>query len=339
MASADDREERRMEHAARWVVRAQSSAFDAGAERELAAWLAADPANPGAFDAARTAWDRLGDCAATPEMIAIRRDALEAARRASRAGRPARPGRRGVTAMAAGLAAAVFAGALIAGPLTTTRAQVYETASGQRKDIQLTDGSRISLDEASAVTVRYRRHSRDLAVTRGQAEFKVAHDTTRPFSVSAGSRKVVATGTEFTVELLASSLRVTLLEGRVLVSPSDRPRGASAAPPIELRPLEQLTVTASGQTIIKDGIDPESAEYWKSGKLVFDNEPLSDALDRVNRYSGRKVVLADPRIGAAAISGVFNTGDTRAFLEGVKAQLNLRYIDQTDGQIMLFRDS
>jgi ferric-dicitrate binding protein FerR (iron transport regulator) len=41
---------------------------------------------------------------------------------------------------------------------------------------------------------------------------------------------------------------------------------------------------------------------------VFDGEPLSAVVDEMNRFSQRKLWIADPRVGATPVSGVFKTG-------------------------------
>jgi transmembrane sensor len=62
---------------------------------------------------------------------------------------------------------------------------------------------------------------------------------------------------------------------------------------------------------------------WEGGELVFNDEPLVRALERVNRYAETPVTLGDPAAGQVRVSGVFNAGDTAAFVEGVTAAFPL----------------
>ena len=104
----------------------------------------------------------------------------------------------------------------------------YQTAAGERRVVTLADGSRLSLDASSEVTVQYRKHARDLHLLKGQARFDVAHDKSRPFSVVAGNQRVIATGTAFNIDMAGPKVFVTLIEGHVVVV--NETEGATPAP-------------------------------------------------------------------------------------------------------------
>jgi transmembrane sensor len=178
--------------------------------------------------------------------------------------------------------------------------------------VVLADGSRVELDSSSDLSVRYSSNARELSLTRGQARFRVAHDAERPFSVMAGSRRVVATGTDFDVDLLGGSLYVTLLEGRVLVLPSGQSGAGIRTGQLEAG--EQLTVSPDGTTrVVPANLDRVTA--WQSRQIILDDEPLASAIERINRYSKDRLVLGDGAVGALRISGVFRTGNLAGFVE------------------------
>jgi transmembrane sensor len=56
---------------------------------------------------------------------------------------------------------------------------------------------------------------------QGEAFFEVAKDPNRPFVVSAGSKRVVAVGTKFSVRRDADSVGVVVTEGKVRVDDVD----------------------------------------------------------------------------------------------------------------------
>src|SRR3546814_3333806 len=97
------------------------------------------------------------------------------------------------------------------------RGDVYRAVAGERRLITLEDGSKISLDARSEVRVRYSKDARRLELLGGQARFDVAHDSRRPFSVRARDQLVIATGTAFNIDMVGSTVLVTLIEGRVEV--------------------------------------------------------------------------------------------------------------------------
>ena len=52
---------------------------------------------------------------------------------------------------------------------------------------------------------------------------------------------------------------------------------------------------------------------WRQGMLAFDDEPLSDVIDEVSRYTSNKIIIADPCYSLASSGRVLpnwqNTSD------------------------------
>src|SRR5262249_1051135 len=95
---------------------------------------------------------------------------------------------------------------------------------------------------------------------------------------------------------------------------------------IELHPGEQLTVSKEGVTQIQPA-DVSHTTAWEKGQLVFDDEPLSSVVERVNRYAARPLRFGDERTAALRINGVFNTHD----IEGLVTTLTQYFpIEATD---------
>ena len=71
---------------------------------------------------------------------------------------------------------------------------------GEQKNITLADGSKLHLNTDSIVTVDFTENARNIVLLRGEAHFDVAHDTSRPFTVTAGNNTVTAVGTAFNMQ-------------------------------------------------------------------------------------------------------------------------------------------
>lgn len=82
---------------------------------------------------------------------------------------------------------------------------------------------------------------------------------------------------------------------------------------------EFVAAVGSGRPAQISRPDLSQSLSWEQGLLNFDQEPLASAVARVNRYSARHVVLADPALGAIPIDGVFRAGDPDAFVDGIVA--------------------
>ncbi|MGE5500431.1 MAG: FecR family protein [Ignavibacteriales bacterium] len=341
MSISDDATLTPLQSAAIWRMRRESADWSAEAEAAFQEWLAADELHRRAFERTGKVWDLVDSHAATPDVMVVRRDALHRAQRTARDRmmRWSRSGaitRRGGFAAAAGLLLAAGIGAW---PLLHP-GEVYETRRNERRVVTLKDGSRLSLDAMTKVTVDYSDEARRLTLVRGQARFDVAHDVSRPFSVRARDRTVVATGTAFNIDIYGDAARVTLIEGRVVIlsakdaaaGPLPKP-GSTHLPPkaVELRPGQQLVAAVDEPAQIVPNVDLQQAVAWQQGKLMFDKEPLAEAAARMNRYSSRQIAIGDPAAGAIPISGAFDAGDMHGFLEAVTAYLPVTAVDGPEG--------
>lgn len=309
-------------------------------EREFLDWLAADPARAEAFARVSEAWIAVDGHAAAPEMMALRRDALDDAQNAARARWRGRSSPGQIASVAAIVLCLVGAAALYGLTLVGTGDR-YATAIGERRTVTLADNSRVAIDADSAISVEFEERLRLVHLEKGQAFFDVEKDPTRPFVVEAAGRRVVALGTAFNVELLANELRVTLVEGRVAVrstsSPPLLPALGTEFPPgvAELKPGEQLAAIGRAAPLITRPANVAAATSWREGKLIFDDEPLADAVARMQRYSRIRIAVADKSLNAIKISGVFNAGDVTAFVGALKTYFLIDATMTPDGEIRL----
>lgn len=316
-----------LEEAAAWRLRIFGEDEPCPADAEaFERWLSASLGHQEAFDRSGAAWDLFEPHAAEPEVIRARRDALEFARQSGARRWANRLTRRAGFRIAASLAAAAVLGA-VTWPIIDG-VDVYRTRLGERREVTLLDGSRVALDSDSRVSVHYTRDARRLTLEKGQARFDVAHNSARPFSVTAGDRRVVATGTAFNIELLGKRVNVTLIEGSVVVATLTKAQPLAPAPKpakvISLKAGQQLVATAGLPTEQVAPAKLDDATAWQRGKIVLDNLSLEDAAIRVNRYADRKVVVADPTAAAMTVSGVFQAGDPETFARAMAQYLDLQ---------------
>ncbi|WP_447725199.1 FecR family protein [Sphingomonas koreensis] len=325
----------RFEAAAAWCLELADGPLPDERQRAFDAWLEESPDNLAAFERSSSLWRQVGEVATSPELIEARARALTTFRRRNQW----RWARRAVTGRAVAAAAALL---FVVGGMAwwwNSAPDIYRTGVGERRVVMLDDGSRASLDAATEVDVRMRGDRRELHLVSGRAKFDVAKDPLKPFSVRVGDKLVVATGTSFSVETINGKLRVILYEGRVVVL--DRPAGAATAADVlpalkdggedaALTPGRELVVAMSGQSQAQlTAADPVRSLSWEGGQLVFEDEPLSLAVGRINRYSPRRVELKGTA-GRLRVNGVFNTGDVDAFATGVEETLPVRVLRERD---------
>jgi transmembrane sensor len=314
--------------AAVWFARLQGDDVSSQDRRDFQRWLNADPRHTAAWGGVSGTWNKLSSLETDPAFAALRADALGSTDFQWR-----RLDRRAL-GMAAASLIAVAGGAVLGrrwlggdkGPASAPDEPVFTTAVGERSTFRLADNSVVTLSTDSAVRVNHWGKERRLTLLRGQAFFHVAKDPSRPFIVAAGDKQVTAVGTAFDVRLEPGKLSVTLVEGRVRI--------AGASPKGEQR----VEMSAGSRFVAADpadwaisSIDAAKEAAWLQGRLVFDGEPLSTVVAEMNRYSERKLALADPALAATPVSGVFKTGQIDAFVAALKTY-GLAEVGHTDAK-------
>lgn len=324
-------EQARMESAAAWWMRLQENpALEFSPE--FLDW-SSEPLNSKAFQGVESGWAQLEAFAASPDIVDVRRAALGRIRQLGiKRLLPRRVAHWAAAATVLLFGASGVAFYMLSGP------QTFYTAVGERRLVSLPDGSLVSMDSDTKLEVEYTKSGRSLVLDRGRARFDVAHDTKRPFAVTAGDETVVAVGTAFDVERLTSKVLVTLIQGHVVVKDVSKQRETSA-------PLKTLSLSA-GQMLTAAGSAPpavapanlQTAAAWEAGHLIFKDETLEEAVERVNRYSDQPITL-DPSVAGIRISGVFNAGDVGSFVSAVTSLLPVQATTTTDEKIVLQKRS
>lgn len=319
MDDLDQAEEQRRAEATQWFARLKTRPVSKGTLDDFFAWQR-DPANADAFAQAEQLWDRAGDLQGRPAMLRLTQEALARGVK-SRSRRPAMR----VAALCCALVLVALAGTFV----LSTSATDYTTEVGEQKAVALADGSRVRLATGTRVGVKLRGRERRIDLVQGEALFEVAHDASRPFVVSAGAVEVVATGTRFDVRHVDDQTRVTLLAGGVDI----RENGATL---VQLQPGQFWQSGHAGSEAVRRA-DEKTALAWTEGRLIFDKVALADAVQEVNRYSDRKIVLSISQHQDELVSGSFEAGDVDAFAKAAAAMLGLTVDRQPDGSIKLER--
>ncbi len=334
------------DEAAYWFMQVNLGSPSPETQERFRQWLRASDDHAEAFASAEESWSAVGDVASEPEVMELRGLALR--RSAShRHPRGLEVSRRAAAFAGLGAIFCTATGLWAFGKLNNN---TYETAIGERRIITLADNSKVTLDAGTKLQVSYSAEARNIQLQRGQAFFEVAKDTLRPFKVMAGDQTIVALGTEFNVERLQQETLVNLLEGRVAVHGvkthvgADKKKPSDALPHLQnngkeqqMSPGEQLSVDSRGDAVLRRQVALSHTVAWTRGQLIFEDEPLSSAIARINRYSQTQVVLSDQSISDIRISGIFNTGDTTAFVEALSQYFPVDISMQQNGDIQLKR--
>lgn len=258
-----------------WLVRVNDPGFDAWEDWDV--WMAADPRHTKAY------W----------RLAEVEADAVEALKTAPtwpavRIPRPAALPRR--SAIAAALAAMVVGG-LWLGWNQRPRTWSVETAPGEQRTLTLSDGSVVSLDGATRLTLD-RRDPRDVVLVSGRALFDVVHDDHDPFVVAVGGAVLTDLGTTFDVTRLNDGARVSVSEGIVRVDAAGRTETLNAGDGVLVSP----------QGLERREIAIEDVATWREGRLSYTGETLAVVAQDLSRTLKRPVEVA-PTLAGRRFSG------------------------------------
>jgi transmembrane sensor len=226
------------------------------------------------------------------------------------------------------------------------------TDVGEQRTLTLEDGTRVYLNTNSRAVVHYDKELRQVNLEKGEALFEVAKRPKWPFVVTAGDRQVTALGTAFIVRRDEKSLAVTLMEGKVTVSPvkfvstgvPERQGGGDSTLPqrtpdpdataiFTLSPGQRLTLASSAPPKV-DRPPLERVTAWQRGQVAFDNTPLADAVAEMNRYSTVRLLVEDPSAAAIRVSGIFRAGDSADFAQAVAKTYRLQVRNEADEVVL-----
>lgn len=186
----------------------------------------------------------------------------------------------------------------------------YHSEVGQPQVVNLQDGSEVSMNADTQLSVSFSGQRRNVSLKQGEAYFDVQQDRQRPFVIGTQWGDIQVVGTEFNVDQTADGVEVSVYEGQVLVTSL---QGDSTM----LRVGERARL--SGDSIEVSAFDATAANDWMTGQLVVDGHSIQYVVEQLNRYSEQPVYLA-PDVGPLHISGAFelqNMSQSLALLAGL----------------------
>lgn len=341
------------EAASEWLMRRRDVSWTPEDETAFQAWLAAAARHRTAFDSISRTWD---DFAAIPRP-ALASDTARPRTPASMALPPAPPtrpaaaqtpsrpgfwvglpGHRALAPVAIVLCVLLAAGGWYRWDNTPGYMLDVATAPGETRHLDLPDGSAVDLNFGSTLQLRYYPRRREAVLDQGEAFFKVAADSSKPFTVDSGASRVAVVGTSFNVRAAPPQLVVKVLEGRVHVTPNRADPGRVLA----LGPGHGVAIDPATSGYQSVAATAESVGDWRGGRLVFRRTPLAEVAQDVARYLGQPVVLRgdngqSQQLQTLAVSGYADTRSPGVFLDALPDLLPVRVKREADGSYAISR--
>ncbi|AWB06562.1 fecR protein (plasmid) [Azospirillum humicireducens] len=326
-------DDRVTEEAADWCLRLQSSDVSDADRAAFERWCLADPRHLAEFDAMREIWGL--SAGLRPRVTAVPATApIEIPVAAAAAVAPSAavrgPARRR-WAMAACVAAALAVCWTVGWSFGVLPGRVDAFLGGGRhRVVQLPDGSTVELNLHTNLFYAQFRDRRSVLMDHGEAYFAVTPDAGRPFTVFTAGHQVRVTGTKFNVWANDGDLAVTLTEGSVTVASS----AAGGGEPLRLTPGMQGRFARDSRFGSAARVDPQRVLSWREGKLMFDDITLAEAIPLLNPYLSQPLRLADRKVSAMRIGGVYDIADLDRVAASLPRVLPVTLVPK-DGELLI----
>ena len=183
---------------------------------------------------------------------------------------------------------------------------IASTSYGERKQVDLPDGSTVILNSLSNVSYSKNLHKNNTREVKlsGEAYFDVAKDEQKSFVVKASEVEIRVLGTKFNVSAYDNDDNITteLYEGAVSIEDES---GNS----LRLNPGEQAMYNKKIDKIEISASDINYSE-WIKGSIHFDNIPLKNIFKILEREKNITFRISDDVDKELKLTAKFNNNET-----------------------------
>lgn len=295
-----------VDQAIEWLVRMRFSQPTARTRQRFQHWLDQHPHNA-------VAWQRVE--AMSDELTGLPR---ELSRRTLDGSQRQRLGRRDTLKLLAVLAAA--------GGLTwATRDRLglpalmadTRTATGEQRQFDAEDGSRIRLNTDSAINLHFDRRQRLLTLVTGEMTLSAGQDI-RPLLLKTRDGMLGASGAQLLMRQRADGTLLAVRQGDVSLYAN----AASGAAPLHIAHAGE-TLLFSAQGLVSHPQLHGDPWAWSEGVLSVQQMPLDEFVAEVSRYRPGLIRCADS-VAGLKVSGTYQLADTDRILALIARALPVR---------------
>jgi transmembrane sensor len=281
---------RAQDQALAWFARLQDSQVSNRDKAAFVEWLAASPDHQAAFNQVEQLWQSaeltqaLSQYAAIPFPVTRKRN------------QPMR------WATAASMVLVCGWLAIASGIIKRWQAD-YVTETGEQRRIELADGSTMTLNTDSAISLDFSEKQRGIKLLQGEVYFEVQPDKTKPFVVATEHGTVRVVGTRFTVKV-GEKTEVDVDSGIVACAGDNSGK-------VQLTAGQHAEITENNVSPATP-INPSRSIAWLKGRLIFQDQTLAQVLAELDRYHPGVILIADAKLGQTRITGNYKLNDTAA---------------------------
>lgn len=191
----------------------------------------------------------------------------------------------------------------------------YTTANGERATVALPDGSTVTLNVGSSISVpaSFASANREVRLV-GEALFSVSHSQSKPFTVHAGNSTTKVLGTSFVVRKYQNDTTalVAVRDGRVMVG--DKIVEAN----------QQLVAHSDGSSVVTAA--NEAPFTFAQGIMTLQKTTLADAVPELMRWYDVDIRIGNPVLDNKNIAGEFVSGSVSELVQIFEWTFNIKVV-------------
>lgn len=207
-----------------------------------------------------------------------------------------------------------------------------QTLDNEQKAVTLPDSSHVWLNENSKIVYNPRFEHRHVTL-EGEAFFEVERLVERPFEIASGEAVTTVLGTSFNIRAYSTEdkIEVTVKNGKVALANNKKKES-----PVLLTPGETGVFDKKEQKLKVATREQENADAWKTQRLSFDDEKLSQVIAALERYFGVQIKAANPALLECSYTTTtaFDQPDLDAILTVIGTTIGFEF-SKTEGQYLL----
>ncbi|AJK50044.1 FecR family protein [Burkholderia plantarii] len=314
--------------ASAWLLRLRSGEAGPADVDAFERWCAEHPGHAGRL---RETWSLLrtaaGELARDERAGGVAWTGVAKRERAMRTGRRAFIG----FAVAAGASWLAVRPPLGLWPSLGDLAANYRTGTGEQRQIVLSSRVTVEMNTQTRLDMIGSQDAQGFELVAGETEIDAAApvpgraDPVRPVTVVAGRGRIDAAVARFNVRRMDGQVCVTCMSGSLTL---DHPGG-------------RRTLVAAEQVVYDDRrvdpvtrVDTGPVTAWRRGVLVFNDVPLSDVVEQINRYRPGKVILRNASLGENRMQAQFPIARVDSVID-LLGRLYGAHITRLPGNIVL----
>jgi len=205
---------------------------------------------------------------------------------------------------------------------TLVEARSFQTAPGETRTWQLSDGTALTLSESSLARSHFDGGRRRIEVVQGRAHITVASADSRPLEVRAAALSISTHDAAFDISSEGSANRIDVVSGSVQATLPDG----------------ELLSLSAGQSAaaLPARTSAPAPQANKHGPPILGTAEMTigDAAQQLNQHNVVQIHLAGGVEASKHLAGAFQIDDPDAFVDAVAALDNLK-VERSQDSIIL----